>query len=124
MEIENNLTTKGKLEPFLRVFPILGLLFYYTGGLIVSLEVTAMEVFALQLVLFSLVLLAGVYLRHKYVVILGEILVMLASSGSIMEFYTSLNSWTTATLGGALVLFAFVFHIAAIYTWLSEGSSA
>jgi hypothetical protein len=121
MEIENNQTTKGKLEPFLRVLPILGLLFYYTGGFIVGLEVAAMEVFVFQLVLFSLVLLVGVYLIHKYLVILGEVLVMLASSGPIMEFYTSLSSWTAATLGGALVLFAFVFHIAAIYAWLSEG---
>ena len=74
-----------------RALPILGLLFYYLGGLIVSLDVNENIVFMLQIVLFSVILFIGLVLTNKIAIILGAILVIVGALGPMVNFLLSLQ---------------------------------
>ncbi len=105
---------------FLRVAPIFGLMIYYLGGLITSLDVENVAIFLLIFVLLSVPLVIGIVIRHKVIVLLGALFVMIASAGPIMEFILTLGEGAISfsLLGGILIIVAMIFHIITIYLWV------
>ena len=106
------------LQKYLRVFPILGLLFYYLGGLIASLEAVDLLMFISWLVVFSLVELIGLFLRRKELLILGPLLLMYFSLGPIMAVFGAV--FGLIALGGLIMASAFIFHVLTIYVWIKN----
>ena len=106
-----------------RVIPIIGLLFYYLGCLIVSLEVVENIVFLLQIAIFSVILLAGLqYPQNKIAIIIGAILVIVGSLGPIANLILSIQDGIIGfgVLGGSLVLVGVFFQLVTIILWLKE----
>ena len=121
MEVEAP-TTPRESSKYLRVFPILSLLFYYIGALITSLEVADIVPFLIQIVLFSAFLLIGLVFMRKEAVILGALLLMLGSLGPIVAYLLSMGSTPIGpgVAGGAVMAFAFIFHIMTIVVWIRK----
>ena len=124
MEIEQTakVSSDGP-HKYRRVMPIIGLLFYYLGSLLVSLEVTNNVVFLLQIVIFSIILLVGLqWPMNKWAVILGASLVIVGSAGPIVEFFLSIQGGIIgfSVLGGGLVLIGVFLQIVTIVIWLKE----
>ncbi len=119
----SDLSTENGLHKYRRVVPIFGLLFYYIGSLIVSLEVANSVTFLIQIAIFSIVLIVGLqWPMNKWAVILGAILVMVGSAGPLAEFIISIQSSSIGfgTLGGLIVLIGVIFQAFAIIIWLKE----
>jgi len=106
-----------------RVIPIIGLLFYYLGNLIVSLDVADNIVFLIQIAIFSVILLVGLQIPpNKIAVILGAILVIVGSLGPIVNLILSIQNGIVGfgVLGGILVIIGVIFQIGTIVLWLKE----
>ena len=106
-----------------RVFPIIGLLFYYLGCLIVSLDIADNIAFLLQIVIFSVILFAGLqWPPNKIAIIVGAALVIVVSLGPIANFILSIQAGTIGfgVLGGSLVLVGVILQLGAIIIWLKE----
>jgi len=73
------------------VYPIIGLLLYYLGSLIASLDVANAVIFIVQIVAFSIILIIGLVIMKKEVIILCEVLAIVGSAGPVAEFL--LHSW-------------------------------
>ncbi|TFG10228.1 hypothetical protein EU538_02570 [Candidatus Thorarchaeota archaeon] len=116
-------STSKSLEKYLRVFPIFGLLFYYIGGLITSLDVSDSIVYIVQVVVFSIVLLFGLFLLDWRVVILGSVLALIGTAGSLVSLIQGLvgNTLGLSMVGGAFSIVADVFFLLTIYTWMKAG---
>ena len=117
--------TAGPHE-YRRVFPIIGLLVYYLGCLIVSLDIFEVDeslVFLSQIALFSVILFAGLqWPPNKIAVLVGAILVIIASLGPIVNFILSVQDGIIGygVLGGSLVLVGVIFQLGTIIIWLKE----
>ncbi|TXT55336.1 MAG: membrane protein of unknown function [Candidatus Thorarchaeota archaeon] len=111
-----------KLTDLLRVIPIFGLLLYYIGGLIVSLDVSNNIVFVLQVVLFSLLLVVGLFIYHRIAVMIGSVLAIIGTAGPIAQLLlTLLDGWVGASaLGGILVLIADILFVITLFAWAKQ----
>lgn len=105
-------------DKYLRVFPILGLLFYYFGGLMAGLEAADMAMFLAWLIVFSLVELIGLLMKRKELLILGALLLILFSIGPILAI--SGGIFRLIALGGIVMAFAITFHLLTIYVWIKQ----
>ncbi len=107
---------------FLRVYPILGLMLYYLGGLIQSLDMPSSEIFLILLIGFSLVELIALGLKHRKLMLIGSIAIIIGSAGPITYFVQELLnlSFTMAFLGGAIVSLAIIFHILTFWVWFNK----
>lgn len=108
-----------------RVFPIIGLLLYYLGCLIISLDLDAEGsiVFLAQIGLFSVILIAGLqWPPNKIAVILGAGIVILGSIGPLANLLLSIQNGIVGfgLVGGILVLIGVIFQVGAIVIWLKE----
>ena len=109
-----------------RVIPIIGLLFYYLGNLIVSFEIedtVESIVFLSQIAIFSVILFAGLQSPpNKVAIILGAIFVIIGSVGAIAHLvFSILNGvFGFGILGGSLVLIGVLLQFAAILIWVRE----
>ncbi|TFF95697.1 hypothetical protein EU546_02800 [Candidatus Thorarchaeota archaeon] len=112
------------LKKYLRVFPIFGLLFYYVGGLITSLDVSDSIVYIVQIVAFSILLFAGLYLLDKRVMIVGAVVALVGTAGSVFFMLQNLGEATLGlgAVGGAFSLIADLFFLLTIYAWARQPS--
>ena len=96
---------------------------YYLGGLIVSLEVSAMEVFLAVIIVFSIPTLIGLIIRHKYVMIIGGLALIAGTAGPIAELLAVLFEGTLnmSVLGVGIMIVAIPFHLYSIYLWYTQG---
>lgn len=119
MEIEPKTKTTNGHSKYRRAIPIFGLLFYYLGALIASLDVQDNVQFLIVIAALSIILIIGLqWPMNKWIVILGEILLIVGSLGPIAELTLSLLGY--GALGGAVMLLAIIFHLIGISIWLKE----
>ncbi len=116
--MKESVTSDG-LQKFLRVFPIFGLLFYYIGGLITSLDVSESTVFIIQIVGFSIILLIGLFVLDSRLVIVGVVLAVMGTAWSIHYLIQSLSQGLIgfSTVGGGFSIVADFFFAMSLYTW-------
>ncbi|MBD3404549.1 MAG: hypothetical protein GF411_00260 [Candidatus Lokiarchaeota archaeon] len=109
-------------KDMLRVIPIFGLLLYYIGGLIVSLDVSNNIIFVLQLVVFSVLLVIGLFVRHKIAILLGSVLAIVGTAGAVAQLILTLIDGVigASTLGGIIVLIADALFIISLFIWSRE----
>lgn len=95
---------------------------YYLGGLIQSLEMPASEIFLIQLIAFSLLELIALGLKHREIMLLGAIVIIVGSIGPVAYFIQEISTLAInmAVLGGALVAFSILFHILTFWVWFRE----
>lgn len=112
--------TSIDLQKYLRVFPIFGLLFYYIGGLITSLDISESTVFIIQIVAFSIVLLVGLFILDGRLVIAGAFLALIGTAWSVFYLIQSLSQGLIGfpTVGGAFSIVADFFFVLTVYTWV------
>ncbi|TFG34439.1 hypothetical protein EU527_03230 [Candidatus Thorarchaeota archaeon] len=123
MEIEQSKSKSADSNKYRRVFPIFGLLLYYLGALITSLDVQENLVFLIQILVLSVLLVIGLlWQQSKWIVILGEVLVIIGSIGPVAELVLSVMDSVTSfgTFGGAIMLAGIILHIIGIMIWLKE----
>jgi hypothetical protein len=124
MEVHDSAAiSTSNASKYTRVFPIIGLLLYYLGGLITSLDVGNAMIFIVQIIAFSIILIIGLAIVKKEVIILGEILAILGSAGPIAEFLLSILSGgvlSFGALGGGIVLVSDIFFILGILIWFKK----
>ncbi len=117
--MEESATSIG-LKKYLRVFPIFGLLFYYIGGLVTSLDVSESTVFIIQTVAFSIVLLVGLFILDIRLVIVGAFLALIGTAWSVFYLIQSLSQGLIGfrAVGGAFNIVADFFFVLTVYTWI------
>ncbi|TFF84403.1 hypothetical protein EU524_01135 [Candidatus Thorarchaeota archaeon] len=114
-------SSASDIRKYLRVFPILGLLFYYIGGLIASLGAADLVLFLVQVILLSAVLLLGLGLMRKEIVIAGALILVLFSIGlPAYLLVMGTLSLGAGTLGQGIMVFAVVFHMLTVWVWSKE----
>ncbi|MBN2228548.1 MAG: hypothetical protein JW779_03070 [Candidatus Thorarchaeota archaeon] len=122
MEISDpKMTSTSSFNKYRRVFPIFGILLFYLGGLIISLEVANATIFLVQIAAFPIILIIGLAIIKREVILLGEVLIIIGSVGPLAEFYLSINGGELlgyGAIGGSLVAVAFFFHLLGIYAWM------
>jgi hypothetical protein len=121
MEVSDatSITAAGS-NKYVRVLPVIGLLLYYIGHLIVSLDVANAEIYLLQIVLFSIVLIIGLIIMKKEILLFGEIIAILGSVGAIVLFFESLFEGGLAAFGSGIVFVSAAFLLLSIYALLKK----
>jgi hypothetical protein len=120
MEVSSPISLSTSKNKYRRVYPIVGLLLYYLGSLIASLEVADAMIFLLQTLAFSIILIIGLAIMKREVIILGEVLAILGSAGLVAQFYLVLigeRTFGLGAIGGAIILVSIFFMILGILTW-------
>jgi membrane associated rhomboid family serine protease len=119
-EVEESISD---IHKYRRVIPIIGLLFFYLGGLIVSLDVANNLVFLLQLWIFSVILVVSLqWPVNKAAVILGALIEIFGSLGPVVNLFLSIQNGVLgfSVLGGSLILFSIILQFGTIFIWMKE----
>ncbi|MGQ4911060.1 MAG: hypothetical protein ACP6KW_02735 [Candidatus Thorarchaeota archaeon] len=121
MEVEGATPVETK-NKYLYVIPVIGLLLFYGGGLILSLEINPMFVFIGELVLFSAIKIVGLVQNRRMAVVIGALLLIVCSAGPVSLFLFSLSGGTfgLAEIGAGIMTFAIIFHILTMIIWYNS----
>ena len=95
---------------------------YYLGGLIQSLDMPSAEIFLALLIGFSLIELIALGLKHRELMLLGAILIILGSAGSVTYFVQELLNlaFSMTFLGGMIVAIGIVFQLLTLWVWFNN----